>query len=213
MKLVKSIWMIGLMLGMSLVAEKCEAQAQELEELALDIEKLAQFKKILSDLQKGYQILSTGYSSVKSIAQGNFEIHKAFLDGLLSVNPAVQKYQRVADIIECQVEIVKEYKSALQNSKSSGVFTGGEIGYMSTVYSNLVDGSLKNLDDLITVITANKLRMSDDERIKSINNIYTDMQDKITFLRHFNNTNSVLALQRMHEQNDAERMMRIYNMN
>ena len=51
-------------------------QAQELEELALDIEKLAQFKQILSDMKKGYTILSGGYNTIKNLSQGNFNLHK-----------------------------------------------------------------------------------------------------------------------------------------
>jgi hypothetical protein len=38
-----------------------KAQATELAQLALNIEKLAQFKQILADLKKGYEILSGGY--------------------------------------------------------------------------------------------------------------------------------------------------------
>ncbi len=56
--------------------------------------------------------------------------------------------------------------------------------------------SLQNLDDLATVLTANKLRMSDDERLKAIDGIFADMEDKLEFLRYFNNKATVLAIQR-----------------
>ena len=45
------------------------AQVQELEQLTLDIEKLLQFKQILSDLKKGYQILSGGYNTIRDLSQ------------------------------------------------------------------------------------------------------------------------------------------------
>ena len=38
----------------------------------------------------------------KIFLQGNFNLHKAFLDGLMMVSPAVKKYKRVADIITLQ---------------------------------------------------------------------------------------------------------------
>ena len=67
------------------ISNKVSAQSQELEQLTLDIEKLAQFKQILSDLKKGYQIVSAGYSTIKDLSQGNFNLHKTFLDGLMLV--------------------------------------------------------------------------------------------------------------------------------
>ena len=67
---------------------------------------------------------------------------------------------------------------------------------MGNVYSNLFNKSLQNLDELTMVITAGKLRMSDDERLNAIDRIYIDMGDKLVFLRTFNKENNVLAIQR-----------------
>jgi hypothetical protein len=61
------------------------------------------------------------------------------------------------------------------------------------------------------VITANKMRMSDDERLASIDKIYADMQDKLMFLRNFNNNAAVLALQRAKEHNDVNAIRNMYN--
>src|ERR1700730_2101015 len=91
---------------------KGSAQVYELERLVLDIEKLLQLKDVLTDLYKDYEILETGYTAIKNISEGNFNLHKAFLDGLLAVSPTVQKYERAVDIIKDQGRIVSEYKSA-----------------------------------------------------------------------------------------------------
>src|SRR5258708_3659277 len=107
----KLIVCMMLMVGLTLVPTKSNAQVYELERLILDIEKLLQLKNILSDLYKGYEILSTGYNTIKNISEGNFNLHKAFLDGLLAVSPAVQKYERVIDIIEDQSKIMSEYRT------------------------------------------------------------------------------------------------------
>jgi DNA repair ATPase RecN len=190
---------------------KSTAQATELAQLALNIEKLAQFRQILSDLKKGYEILSGGYQTIKNISEGNFKLHQVFLDGLMEVNPAVKNYKRVADIINYQLKLVKEYKSAYNRFKNSGWFNPGELDYMGKVYSNLFDLSVKNLDDLFTVITASKLRMSDDERLAAIDKIYLDMQDKLLFLRAFNNNTSVLSLQRAKEQYETDALQQLYH--
>lgn len=202
----KSLLVLGLIAVFCLQSKRSVAQIQELQQLALNIEKLAQFRQILADLKKGYEIVTTGYNTIKNLSQGNFELHKVFLDGLMEVNPVIKNYKRVGDVVSYQVLLLKEYKAAFQNFKASGMFNPDEIEYMGRVYGRLFDASLKNLDDLFTVITAQKLRMSDQERLSAINKIFWDMEDKLTFLRYFNNSNAVLSLQRAKEQKEVDNM-------
>lgn len=190
---------------------RASAQAEELQQLALNIEKLAQFKQILADLKKAYEVLYGGYTTIKNISEGNFNLHETFLNGLLEASPAVKKYKKIADIIALQVQLVKEYKSAFSQFKNSGHFTIEELDYMGKVYSRLFNESLKHLDDLVNVLTVNKLRMSDDERLKTIDKIYAGMSEKMSFLRHFNSANSLLGIQRAHEQNDVDVMRRLHD--
>lgn len=187
------------------------AQSHEAVQLSLNIEKLAQLKSILSNLKKGYDIVFTGYNTVKSISEGNFKIHQIFLDGLMEVSPAVKKYRKVTGIINYQILLVKEYKAAFNRFRETNWFNPDEISYMERVYGNLFNSSLKNLDELATVITANKLRMSDDERLGSIDRIFADMEDKLNFLRHFNTQANILALQRAKEQTDINGVKSLYN--
>lgn len=194
-------------------AAKASAQVDEIAQLVLNIEKLSQFKQILSDMKKGYQILNGGYNTVKNIAEGNFSLHKTFLDGLMEVSPTVRNYRRVVEIADYQVTLVKEYKNAYSRFKRDNNFNPDELAYLGRVYDKLFKASLRNLDELLTVVTAGKARMSDDERLQAIDRIYADMQDKLLFLRHFNNNTTVLAVQRAKERNDAQALQKIYGVN
>jgi hypothetical protein len=210
---MKKMILIGFAILAMLLPVNALAQAQELQQLALNIEKLAQFRQILKDMKKGYEILTKGYNSVKDLTEGNFSLHKTFLDALMQVSPTVRNYRRVGDIINYQVILVREYRAAFDRFRNSGNFNTGEIAYLERVYDNLFNQSLRNLDELTTVITAGKLRMSDDERLEAIDRIYADMQDKLLFLRSFNNNTSVLAVQRTKELNDVDAMRSIYRPN
>lgn len=190
-----------------------KAQTQEAEQLLLDVQKLSQLKQMLADLKKGYEIVYKGYSTIKNISEGNFNLHQVFLDGLLQVSPAVRNYKKVADIISLQLRIVSEYKSAFRQFKENGKFTPDEIDYMGKVYSNLFDESIENLETLTMIITSGTLRMSDDERLKQIDALYEDMVDKLSFLRHFNNQTSVLALQRTREESEINFSKKIFGLN
>jgi len=204
----------GVLLGMTLLmfVGKVGAQsiADDLEQLSLDYAKLAQLKTILSDMKTGYTIISKAYEGVKSVSEGNFNVHKVFLDALLAISPAVQNYEKVVDIINTQSEIVKEYTAASSRFHSANVFNASEMNYIGAVYSNLFSQSLKCLEELTMVITANQMRMSDGQRLAAIDRIDRDAQDQLGFLRYFNNNTSVQALQRSREANDNGTVKSLY---
>jgi len=189
------------------------AQSTEAQQLLLNVEKLGQLKNILSDMKKGYTIISTGYNAVKNISQGNFSLHETFLDGLLLVSPEVRKYARVADIITTQKDIVSEYKRALKNFNASGLMNSGELDYISRVYTVLFDQSKDNLEELTLVLTAGSLRMSDEERLSAIDRIFKDTSDKLVFLRSFNREAGTLLLQRKGALMDVQGAKDLFKIN
>src|SRR5688572_17225605 len=125
---------ILLIITLVVINHMSKAQEQEAQQLLLNWEKLTQFKKILQNMKDGYQVLHKGYTAIKDISQGNFSLHKTFLDALLEVSPGVRKYKRISDIINCQLRIVKNYKAAFNEFKSKGAFSSEEIAYMEKVY-------------------------------------------------------------------------------
>ncbi|SDM97708.1 hypothetical protein SAMN05421813_13133 [Daejeonella rubra] len=189
------------------------AQSTEIQQLLLNYEKLNQLKNILSDMKKGYKIVSKGYTAIKDISQGNFNLHEAFIDGLMAVNPAIKNYKRVVDIISYQKNIVREYKSAFIRFKQNGSFSPDEIEYLGEIYGQLFNKSIQNLDELATVITSSKLSMSDDERLQAIDRIFADTEDKLQFLRDFNKQANLLAIQRSREKQDVATMQQLYQGN
>jgi len=199
-------WMMVLLVaGLRVVAQSSEAK-----QLLLNTKKLSQLRNILTDMKKGYQILSRGYGSVKDIAQGNFSLHEVFLDGLLVVSPEVKKYRRVADILRDQQSIVSEYRSALGAFRSADVFNADELAYLGRVYEGLFKASLQNLEDLSMVITSSTLRMNDEERLAAIDRIFADTSEKLTFLRSFNQRATLLFHQKKKEKREIESLKAYY---
>lgn len=181
------------------------AQSNEVIQLLLNVEKLSQLKQILSDLKKGYKIVSKGYGAIKDLSEGNFSLHKVFLDGLMEASPTVKRYYKVAAIVEFQVLLLKENKAALTRFRQTNMLNPHELGYIANVYENLITQSLRNVEEMVNVVTSGKLQMSDDERLKAIDEIYLEMEDKVNFLRSFNANTSVLTIQRKHEFDEVSR--------
>jgi hypothetical protein len=191
---------------------QAHAQGFDAEQLILDWEKLTQLKTILNDMYKGYQIVEKGYSTIRDISHGSFDLHKAFLDGLLAVSPEVKSYYKVVQIIEAQARLVKEYKQALSRFRADRHFSGAEIGYMVAFYGELFDGSVRTLDALITVLTDGELRASDDERLQQIDALAADMQNRLQVLERFNNSQEMLSLQRARDKGDVEMVRKLYGL-
>jgi hypothetical protein len=98
------------------ISKKSNAQAQEMQQLILDIEKLTQLKGILTDMKTGYQIYSQGYGSISQLSKGNFDLHSVYLNGLLAISPTVRNYGRIAEIITQQASLISEYKVPTSSS-------------------------------------------------------------------------------------------------
>ncbi len=179
------------------------AQEHEAAQLILNLEKLNQYRQILQRMYEGYQFLVNGYNKVKEVTSGNFKLHDIFLDGLYQVSPEVRKYYRIVDIIDYQLRIVKEYKSAYNRFRGSAAFTVEKMEYLASVYAGLFQDSLGNLDELLLVITARQTRMNDSERMAAIDRIADDMERKFSFLREFNTEQSLLAIQRVKDKSEA----------
>lgn len=186
------------------------AQSQEVVQLVLNYEKLQQLEEILDNMYKGYKILTKGYNTIKDISEGNFNLHQVFLDGLFAVNPVVRNYKRIPYIIRYQQLLMKEYKRAFNRFRNDPNLTAREIKYLENVYSSLFKQSRRNLDELITIVTATNLRMNDEERLKAIDRIYLDMENKLVFLKMFNSSTQVLLMQRAKEKNEITTVQKLH---
>ncbi|WPR73318.1 TerB family tellurite resistance protein [Algoriphagus sp. NG3] len=207
---MKPLLILLLPLYVSLGIHNSNAQADEAAQLLLNVTKLEQLKQILSDLEKGYTTLRTGYSQIENLASGNFSLHQAFLNQLLQVSPAVKNYHKTAEIISYQIKLVRDYKRAFSGFKASGQFTVNEISYLSQVYGNLFKKSLQQLDELTLILTSGKLRMSDQERLEAIDRIHRDIQDKYHFLIAFNQEAQFLALSRNKAKQEVDAIRSFY---
>jgi hypothetical protein len=175
------------------------------------LQQIAALKIYLGYLEKGYDIANKGLNTIHDIKKGDFDLHNNFFSSLKQVNPKIQKWAKVADIIACQVRIVKIAKQNIESISENRQFTNEELAYCKIVFDNLLTECLKNIDELVMIITSGEVEMKDDERIKRIDELYTDMRDKYSFSCSFGNEINLLSLQRMSEQSQINYSRLIYS--
>ncbi|MBS1665179.1 MAG: TerB family tellurite resistance protein [Bacteroidetes bacterium] len=200
-----------LLLPLLLTALHAKSQSFEVQELLLDIQKLSQEKQILNDLYTSYQTLEKGYSSIRDIAKGTFDLHKAFLDGLLTVSPAIKQYPKITTIITLQTNLLSSYHTAWNRFRSDPHLTLDEIAVLSNLYTATITRSSMLIEDLTTILTDNQLRASDGERINLIDNIETSMNQQWLRIRQLDNQTAWLSLQRASAQKETDQIKQLYN--
>jgi len=164
-------------------------------------------KVFIEYAEKGYEIARLGLTTIHKIKSGDLDLHRHLFRSMENANPSIKGYTRVADIISLQVRIVKFINATTRSLKESGAFSTNELDHCKKVFENLLEECLENVDELWLVMNAGELqpdgyRMTDDERIKRIDQIYADIQEKYSLCRSFSEECRVLAMHRLREQNE-----------
>lgn len=153
-------------------------------------------------LAKGYAVAKQGLNTIQRIKHGDFNLHSNYFTLLVTVNPRIKGYTKVADIISLQINIAKQIAKTFKDCKKSHQLTSVELNYLQKIFDALLSDCSKCLDALFNIISDGQLSMKDDERIVAIDKIYIDMADKQIFTRAFSNTSTGLCIQRENDQRD-----------
>jgi hypothetical protein len=87
-----------------------------------------------------------------------------------------------------------------------------EVNYIGTVYTGIIDASLKNLDQITLVINSFTTQMSDAKRMEIINRAADAVQENLNDLKTFNQQNIQLSLQRSKDENDIAAVKKMYGL-
>ena len=164
------------------------------------LNQVAANKVYIAYLQKGYSIASKGLTTIGQIKNGEYTLHKYFFNALLSINPAIKNWSKVAGIVAIQVQIIKQVNKGFNRIKELDQLTPDELDYCSTIIQNLFNDCEEIIRELLIIISDGNLEMKDDERIRRIDQLYGSMQSNFTFCTKLNNQMHMLSVQRIHER-------------
>jgi hypothetical protein len=163
------------------------------------VQQIAALKVYLDYLKKGYKIVDKGLTIVGDIKEGKFDLDIEYLESLANVNSAVSGSAKVAGIIAYQKRIMIEFRRLKDLTNESEYFTTEEKKYVDGVYANMLRESEMLLDELDRVLSNSDFEMRDDERVRRVDGLYSDMKDKYEFTKSFSNSTQVLIAQRSKE--------------
>jgi len=169
------------------------------------LEQLAALKLYAGYVKKGYDIVGSGLDLVRDFSDGEFSLHKTYFNSLKAVSPVVKSNGKVAEIIVFQLEISK-----VLNSMDVDFLEPGTAAYLQQVKAGVLQECDTDLDELLLVITAEKLEMKDDERLRRLDRVYENMLDKYAFVQSFSNQLALLVGQRKREKQSINQLKQLH---
>ena len=222
---MKKIWILSAIIGFSSVmpVQQTAAQIPILEIIKAGVKKVIravdlQIQRLQNKtvwLQNAQKVLENKMAALKLTEISDWaakqkELYGKYFDELWKVKTAIRNYHGVKEIIQNQLELVKEYSAAFKQFKQVNHFTKEELVIMQQVYQGMLEESLKITGRISLVINAYATQMSDAKRIEIIQQTAANMEQCLMDLRQFNQQNTKISLQRAKDQNDIDVVRKLY---
>lgn len=139
-------------------------------------------------------------------------LYQEYYDELWKVKNMIATYQRIRQIIERQATIVDEYSRVWSTIRTDGHFTAAERDYMYSIYTGILNESIRNIDQVMLVINSFETQMSDAERLEIIDNCGEAIDRNYYHLKDFNLENIQLSISRAKGKHEVEVMKKLYGL-
>jgi hypothetical protein len=159
------------------------------------------------------QMSKTRLTEISGWTEQQRQLYSNYYTELGKIKSAISNYQRIKDITLKQAALVSEYRQAWSLFRQDNHFNPQELNYMQQVYTGILDASVKNLDEIILVVSPTKTQMTDEQRLELINNASDHLDENYNDLHQFNNQGIQLSLQRSKELNDTQSIKKLYGIN
>lgn len=159
------------------------------------------------------QMSKTKLTEISGWTEQQKQLYSNYYTELWKIKSAIVNYQRIKDITMKQAALVGEYKQAWSLFRQDSHFNPQELSYMQQVYSGILDASVKNLDEIMLVVSPTKTQMTDEQRLELINHASDHLDENYNDLHKFNNQGMQLSLQRSKDLNDTQSIKRLYGIN
>jgi hypothetical protein len=140
------------------------------------------------------------------------QLYSNYYSELWQIKSDISYYQRIKNLTMKQVALVSEYKSAWILFRQDKHFQPAELSEMESVYSGILNASVKNLDQIMLVVNAGQTQMSDEQRLELINQAGDRLDENYSDLKQFNNQNEMLSLARSKDSNDLQTVKGLYGL-
>lgn len=168
------------------------------------MQQIAAYNALQSEIRQGNNVMKNGLGGIRDISTAELNAHAAYYNSLKTPSSAVKNNTQVKDISNYQTYITTAF------GQSYSGLTSDELNYFQSVKTLVLNECSHDLSDLQNLLTAGKLQLTDDERLKRMNTIHASMLDKYQFTESFTNSLKTLAIHRQQTLNDNQTLQAVY---
>lgn len=178
----------------------------------LEVQRLQNQTIWLQNAQKALenQLSKLKLTEISDWSQKQQDLYKSYYDELWQVKSVITYYERIKDMTEKQAALVSQYNHAWNLLQSDKHFSADELKYMGSVYSGILQESVKNLDEILVVINSFKTQMSDAKRLELVDKAANRIDTNCSDLKEFNSQNQILSIQRARDENEVLSLKKYY---
>ncbi|KYG79331.1 hypothetical protein AWW67_13230 [Roseivirga seohaensis] len=125
-----------------------------------------------SRVKKGYDIMRKGWNTVEQITDEDYGQHSDFFAALNTVSPAIKKDYRVLKTIQLQSWILKNSGKVYRQLQDQGQLQASTLLYTDKLLRGILSQSNGLIDELLQVLSNDRLELDDAERMERLENIY-----------------------------------------
>jgi hypothetical protein len=156
------------------------------------------------------QLSKLKLTEISDWSQKQKNLFGQYYQELWDIKTAIAYYSRISELTEKQVALVNSYNQAWSLLKEDEHFSADELTYMGKVYSGILQASVNDLDQILSVIHAGKTQMPDAKRMELVNKTADHMDTNYNDLQQFNNQNKILSLERAADENEVLTLKKYY---
>ena len=189
-----------------------ETVGRVIRAIDLEVQRMQNQTIWLQNAQKALenQLSKLKLTEISEWSQKQQELYKGYYDELWQVKSVIAYYERIKDMTEKQAALTSQYNHAWSLLKEDQNFSADELKYMQSVYSGILQESVKNLDEILVVINSFKTQMNDAKRLELVNKAADRVDTNCSDLKQFNNQNYILSIQRAKDAGEVETLKRYY---
>jgi hypothetical protein len=160
-------------------------------------------------VEQGYQISKNGLGTITNWTKGEFDLHSGYYNSLKTVNPQLKDNAKTNAIAQYAQAIPAQFDHVL-------ALDGLDVSsrqYVVRVRDEVLKECDRDVDELELAMTSGKAEMTDDERFKRIDQVYSRMKDKYAFTLSYCNGVKNLLFQKSQDEQNIQTLRRLYGIN
>lgn len=171
------------------------------------IQQIAALKVYAGYLKQGYKIVDGGLNTINDIKDGHLKLDEHYFEGLRRLHPKVR--HQSADVVKVHNNILRTIALGRKLVQEASSLDNSDGVFAEEIFKN----AQKTAGDLhisLEQILGEGLKMTDDERLGRVNQIYNAMLVQYQGLKAFNQDLQKLEIQKWRDSKDVKNLRKIY---